>query len=52
MGQTKYLMVNFDCHFDEIWNYISGFAHEGVSREKVNGDGKTHPEHGHRLSMD
>lgn len=47
MGQMRYVMVNFDGHFDKIWNHISGFASEGVSREKVNGYGKPRPEHRH-----
>lgn len=47
MGQMGYVIVNFVGHFDKIWNHISGFASEGVSREKVNGDGKPRPEHRH-----
>lgn len=35
MGQMRYVMVNFDGHFDKIWNHISGFASEGVSRRRL-----------------
>lgn len=34
MGQMRYVMVNFDGHFDKIWNHISGFA-EGFPERRL-----------------